>query len=101
MYSTSETIQLLQQHADNLQQRFGLSGLVLYGSYAQDKQHAESDIDLMFELKVGHTMPLMRLQKMQQYLQELLQVSKVETVNRKYVNPVVYSNLQQNAITIF
>ena len=96
-----DILAILKQHNEVLKARFGLSGLVLYGSYAKGNQQADSDIDLLYELPEGSHMPLMRLQKLQNYISNLLGINKVEVVNRKYMNPVVLKDVQQYAITIF
>ena len=101
MNNCDQVINILKQHNEVLKTRFGLSGLVLYGSYAKGSQRAESDLDLLYEVPEGNHIPLMRLQKMQEYIGTLLGVSKVEAVNRKYINPVVFKDIQQYAITIF
>ena len=101
MLTTPQVIEILKGHSLQLQQDFGLEGLVLYGSYAQEKQGSGSDVDLLYELKEGYSMSLVRLQKLQQFVGNLLQVDKVETVNKQYVNPIIYSHLQKHAITIF
>ena len=101
MNSKLEILNILKQHNEELKTRFGLSGLVLYGSYAKGNQQPDSDIDLLYELPEGGHMPLMRLQKLQNYISKLLAINKVEVVNRKYINPVVLKDAQQYAITIF
>ena len=101
MNSRLEILNILKQHNEELKTRFGLSGLVLYGSYAKGNQQPGSDIDLLYELPEGSHMPLMRLQKLQHYISNLLAINKVEVVNRKYINPVVLKDAQQYAITIF
>lgn len=101
MNSGPEISDILKQHNEELKARFGLSGLVLYGSYAKGNQQPESDIDLLYELPEGNHMPLMRLQKLQNYISNLLAINKVEVVNRKYINPVVLKDVQKYAITIF
>jgi predicted nucleotidyltransferase len=101
MNSGPEILNILKQHNEELKTRFGLSGLVLYGSYAKGNQQPDSDIDLLYELPEGSHMPLMRLQKLQNYISNLLAINKVEVVNRKYINPVVLKDVQQYAITIF
>ena len=101
MNNCDQVINILKQHDQELKTRFGLSGLVLYGSYAKGNQQAESDVDLLYEIPEGNHIPLMRLQRMQKYIGTLLGVSKVEVVNRKFINPVVFTDIQQYAITIF
>lgn len=80
---------------------FGIKSLTLYGSYAKQTQVIGSDIDFMYEMEAGRAMTLRKLQRLETAIKDLLQVEKVELVNKKYINPVVYANAEQYAISIF
>jgi predicted nucleotidyltransferase len=101
MFTTDQAVAILKDHKDTLKRDFGLAELFLYGSYAKGCQRKDSDIDLLFSLSPNSRLPLMRLIRLEEYLKKLLDVPKVEVVNKKNVNPVVYDNLQQYAIPVF
>ena len=42
-----EVLHLLQQHKATLAERFGVTGLTLYGSFARDQATPESDVDVL------------------------------------------------------
>lgn len=46
MKSRSEYIELIRSHADELQNRFGITSLRMFGSVARDEHHEGSDVDL-------------------------------------------------------
>lgn len=101
MLLRKKIVDTLKLHEGEIKKRFGLSTLLLYGSYARDTAKDESDIDLLFELPEGAHMPLMRLQNFQRYISEISGIKKVEAVNKKYINPVVFKQAEQDAIVIF
>ena len=41
------TMALLQEHRAVLEQRFGVAGLALFGSFARDCASADSDVDIL------------------------------------------------------
>jgi uncharacterized protein len=45
----AQVIALLRQHAAALHQRFGASGVALFGSAARDELRPDSDIDILVE----------------------------------------------------
>jgi predicted nucleotidyltransferase len=42
----SEILNFLKEHKDELEKKFGIKKLALFGSYARDEQKEDSDIDL-------------------------------------------------------
>lgn len=74
---------------------------MLYGSYAKNTVSASSDVDLFYEMQEGCHMTLRRLQRLENFVNGLLQVDNTEFVNKKQANPVVLRNALNYAITIF
>ena len=44
-----EALDLLREHKPALAERFGVTGLALYGSYARDQAADHSDVDVLVE----------------------------------------------------
>ena len=44
-----EVLDLLRAHKPTLAERFGVTDLALYGSYARDRATSESDVDVLVE----------------------------------------------------
>ncbi len=49
--SRQEVLQHLRDAIPTLRERYGVKRLALYGSFAEDKPHARSDVDLVVELE--------------------------------------------------
>lgn len=101
MTTKKNIIDFITAEKDTFCDGFGIKSLVLYGSYAQQNQKTGSDIDFMYEMKDGKAMTLRKLKRLETIIKEMLNVDKVELVNKKYMNPVVYANAEQYAISIF
>ena len=101
MLLADSIIQKLQQNQAYLKERFGVESLVLFGSYARNTQQAESDIDLLYSVTSGRTMPLMRLQNLEHYIRELVQSKKVELVSKNHVEPIIEQSIQKEGILVF
>ena len=46
MRTSNDYIQLIRSHAHELQSRYGISSMRLFGSVARDEHHEGSDIDI-------------------------------------------------------
>lgn len=99
--STNSVIEILQHNKTYLQDRFGLHSLVLFGSYARNQQKDSSDLDLLYQVEKGKTMPLMRLQKLELYISSLLNGNKIELVSSNHVEPIIDSSIQKEGIIVF
>lgn len=101
MLSTQTILSILRQNKTYLRDRFGVESLVLFGSYAANRQHETSDVDLLYQLIPGKTMPLVRLQNLEQFISELVNERKVELVSKNHVEPIIESNIQKEGIVVF
>ncbi len=101
MRTTSEVIKILRKYTNELQEQFDIEELKLYGSYAKNNQHLNSDVDLLYRMKEGHRLPLMKQIKLQNFITRILGIEKIEVVNKKFINPIVYKDAEQYAIIIF
>ena len=72
-----------------------------HSSYAKNNQQEESDVDLLYGVAAGNTMPLMRLQHLEQFISQLVQVSKIELVSKNHVEPIIELAIQKEGIVVF
>lgn len=97
----NKIIQLLKAQEDYLKKRYFIESLSVFGSYARQTQHADSDIDLLYATKEGADMTLARLSSLENYLSNLLSIKKVEMVSRNNLNPIVQLNMKDDVIHVF
>ena len=73
----------------------------MYGSFAKQQQHSESDVDILYTTIPNATMTLARLKSFEDYLSKLLRIEKIELVSKQSINPVIAKNIENYAISIF
>ena len=98
--SKSEIVSVLQRQKAVLSERFGISKLGLFGSYAKDQAHADSDIDLIYELAPNKSLTFTELILLEQLLSTELKHDKVELINSKYMNPVIQYFMKEDVIYV-
>jgi predicted nucleotidyltransferase len=98
---SSQIINILRSNKSYLAERFGITHLSLFGSFATHTNHENSDIDLLFENNKDLGMTLGRLNNLERYIQELLNFKKIELVNKKNIHPIVFDNAKKSLIEIF
>ena len=96
--NTSQTyIDIIRQHQQELQERFGITSMRLFGSVARGEQHEGSDIDLFV------TMPpkLYNYIEAAQYLEELLGCSVDLIRDHQHLRPFFRQQIERNGIGLF
>jgi uncharacterized protein len=95
----NDLIQILRHNRSELQHKFGVRSLALFGSMARGDVRNSSDVDLLveFDRPVG----LLHLIGTQQRLEALLGVSKVDLVLRNAVIPELKDNILSEAVDVF
>jgi len=88
--SKEKILKYLTNKKEELSKKYGITKLGLYGSYARDEATDQSDIDIFyerdssFELKSG-----LDFLTINESLAKELNVSKVDFVSLKFMNPIV------------
>lgn len=93
-------INLLKNSKEQLADKYGISQLGLFGSYATGQQNSESDIDLIYHLKPGSKIKLAQRVELENYLTELLQNQKIDLVNGKYINPIIEFDMKKTVVYV-
>ena len=96
--NTAQTyIDLIRMHQSELQERFGITSMRLFGSVARGDQHPGSDIDLFV------TMPpkLYNYIEAAQYLEKLLGCSVDLIRDHQYLRPFFRQQIERDGIDIF
>ena len=93
-----EMIDFLQAIKELLNKTFGFKEIFLYGSYAKDSFHTNSDIDLLiFADKTKKTYA--NLLQAEKFLRDNLH-SKIDLVFSESLNPIIATAIQQELIKI-
>ena len=87
----------------NLQQYFNSESRIyhawLFGSFARDDYHENSDVDVMIEMKNDKRYTLFDVFDIQYRLEKLLN-RKVDVVEKGFIKPAAWVEAENNLITI-
>ena len=97
MRTLQEYLDIIKAHQSELQERFGITSMRLFGSVARSEHHEGSDIDLFV------TMPpkLYNHILAAQYLEELLGCSVDLIQEHKNLRPFFRNQIEQDGIDVF
>jgi predicted nucleotidyltransferase len=90
-----EILQKLKAIKPLLQEKYNLTELALFGSYARDEQHMESDIDIMVKLS---THSFRSFCDTAYTLEDLFPGIKVQIVSRGGIRPQYFERLKEDLI---
>lgn len=93
----AETLVPLSQHKPEMQRRFGVRSLALFGSRAREQSHADSDIDMLVEFDGPATSA--RCFGLQFFLEDLLG-GPVDLVTRQALRPQLRPFVERDAIHV-
>jgi predicted nucleotidyltransferase len=93
----ADTLALLSQHKPEIQHRFGVRSLALFGSRAREQSHAGSDIDVLVEFDGPATSA--RYFGLQFFLEDLLG-GPVDLVTTQALRPQLRPFIERDAIHV-
>jgi uncharacterized protein len=93
----NEIQSILAKHKTELQNKFGVVNIGLFGSYARNEEKAESDIDIAVEMQNAD---LFIISSLKNYLQEILK-NNVDIVRlRENMNLLLKNRIQKDVFYI-
>ncbi len=97
MRSLEDITQLLQAHQELLQERFRVSEMQIFGSYARGQQTSNSDLDILICYDCPPT--LWMLGELRDYLTKILGV-RVDIVTEKGLKPRIRERVLAEAVKV-
>ncbi len=88
---------VLERHKTELQNKFGVVSIGLFGSYARNEENAESDIDIVVDLQKPD---LFVISSLKSFLQEIFK-KDVDIIRiRKSMNRLLKNRIQKDVLYI-
>jgi len=97
MQNLEKIKKILKEHKKELEEKFYVKNIAIFGSYVRGTQTKESDIDILVEFKKPIT--LIQFIKLENYLSELLGL-KVDLVMKKSLKPYIKKQVLKEAIPL-
>ena len=85
------------QNKKDLEEKFNVEELSVFGSYARSAQNEESDVDILIDFK--EPIGLLKFIELERYLSDLLGV-KVELVTRRALKPRIGRQILRELVKI-
>ncbi|MFP5040813.1 nucleotidyltransferase family protein [Parasediminibacterium sp. JCM 36343] len=92
-------IQTLHENLPMLKAKYPLHSLAVFGSYSRGDQTPNSDLDVLYEALPDTFLDLHDYLGLQRDLTAITQL-KVDLVNKKYINPVVWLKAKNDVIYV-
>lgn len=92
-------IQTLHDNLPRLKAKYPLQSLAVFGSYSRGTQTPNSDLDVLYEALPNTFLNLYSYMDLKQDLAELTHL-KIDLVNKKYINPVVWLKAKHDIIYV-
>lgn len=88
---------VLERHKTELQNKFGVVSIGLFGSYARNEENAESDIDIVVDMQKPD---LFVISSLKSFLQEIFK-KNVDIIRiRKSMNRLLKNRIQKDVLYI-
>ena len=97
MKTRSEYIQIIRAHAPELQSRFGIQSMSLFGSVARNEQHEGSDVDLFVKMPPK----FFNYIEASEYLRNILECDVDLISDHRNLRPFFRKQIERDGINIF
>jgi len=97
MKKIEEIKKILEEHKEELQDRYKIKKMGIFGSYIRNEQKAESDVDILVEFE--EVPDLIEFVELKNYLSELLNV-KVDLVMKSVLKPNIGKRILKEVVYI-
>jgi len=87
----------LQAHKEELNQKYGVSKIGVFGSFVKNEQNNTSDVDVLIEF--DKAVDLLTFVNLKNYLSDLLNVN-VDLVMKKALKPKIGQRILQEVVEI-
>lgn len=88
---------ILKKHKSELEERYKIKEIGIFGSYVKNKQKATSDIDILVEFK--DTPTLIKFINLENYLSDLLDI-KVDLVIKRSLKPNIGREILKEVVFV-
>jgi hypothetical protein len=95
--SLAEIRQVLHAHKNDVQERYCVLEIGIFGSFARGEQRRGSDVDILVEFQSRHIPGLLKFIEMERYLERLLN-KKVDLVRKGGIRPELRKAILQEVV---
>jgi len=93
-------LRFLTEKKGELQKRFHIKDIGLFGSYSRGDFNEESDIDIVYVLQDGEKFGYFEYLELDEMLSGSFNNKRVELVNYKYMNPIIKQKAEKEILYV-
>ncbi len=97
--SVDEIKRILKKHERELEEKYGVREIGVFGSYVRGEQEKGSDIDILVEFYPDAEMDLIKFVELEEYLSDLLGI-KVDLVMKSALKPRIGKRILKEVVYI-
>ena len=90
-------VNTLRRHRKELEDRFGVKHISIFGSFVREEQTENSDVDILISFKKTPT--LIELVELKEYLENLIGL-KVDLITEKGISPYVRPYIEREKVGV-
>ena len=98
--NNSHLVKIIRENNYDIKRRFHAEIVAIFGSYARGEQSPDSDLDILYRIENPDKFGLLEIDGLENYLKDLVNVSAVDLVNEKYVNPVIQLEIENDLVYV-
>jgi predicted nucleotidyltransferase len=96
MKTKAEILRILEEQKPELVRRYGLKRLALFGSYAREDQHENSDVDVLVEIE--HPIGL-EFVELAERIEDAIGI-RTEVVSRRAIKPRYWEIIKEELVDV-
>ena len=96
MKTKAEILRILQKEKPELMRRYGVKRIALFGSYAREDQHEDSDVDILVEIEPPIGLGFVELADR---IEDALGI-RTEVVSRRAIKPRYWQIIKEELVDV-
>ncbi|KIM06931.1 MAG: hypothetical protein KU29_07860 [Sulfurovum sp. FS06-10] len=97
--TTNQIIIFLKQNKQKFLDKYQISKMTLFGSYARGENREDSDVDILYTLKEGSKLTFDKYMEFENELKKAFH-TRIDLINEKKLNPLVKIEAQKDFIYV-
>ena len=93
-------IELLKIASPTIRKQFGLRTLGVFGSYASGKNHADSDLDILYDLEDNAHLSFRDLILLEETIERITGIKEIDLVRVPQMNPLVWLTVKDRVLYV-
>jgi len=99
MKTAEEIVEILKEHKEELERRYGVKEIGIFGSYVRKEAKEESDVDILVEFSDYAELDLFKLVELREFLRELIGVT-VDLVLKSGLKPGIGKQILREVVYV-